>query len=103
MNQEPVTMFSQNLSTTDLWDLETLSILDPETKSSKKEEEISVNEYSLNTVSQESDGRYTVRLPLLEYHAPLPSNYNLLKKRLENLMKKLDKGGYYNECDKVLK
>ena len=40
-------------------------------------------------------------MPWIQGHKPLHDNLNLAKKRLDNLMNKLEKDGYYNEYDQV--
>ncbi|XP_031337212.1 uncharacterized protein LOC116166396 [Photinus pyralis] len=58
---------------------------------------------SESNVGGRSDGRYEVRLPWLEGHPALPSNYYMAKRRLDNTMKKIIKDGYFEAYDQVFK
>jgi hypothetical protein len=48
-----------------------------------------VQVYFLDTVKVNDMGRYEVRLPLIEGHPPVPRNFNLAKKTLKNVVRKL--------------
>jgi hypothetical protein len=51
---------------------------------------MAVQAYFLDTVKVKEDGRYKVSLPWIEDHPPVPRNINLAKKRLENVLWKLE-------------
>lgn len=86
----------------DLWDLDTLGIKDPTEKVNQEELDRATQEHFLKTVKINEEGRYEVRLPFLENHPPLSSNYKLSEKRLESTLKKLRCNGYEAEYGKVI-
>ena len=53
------------------------------------------------TMTRQPNGRYKVSMPWIQGHKPLHDNLNLAKKRLDNIMNKLEKDGYCNEYDQV--
>lgn len=65
-----------------LWQLNILGITDPGERKSKAELEKAAKQLFEETVLVTEDGRYEVKLPWLEGHPILPSNYMLPKKRL---------------------
>ena len=75
------------------WELESLGI---------PKDESSVYERFLQQIS--FDGRrYEVSLPWKEYHPPLPDHYELCRKRLEGLLKRLKQSPQlFAEYDKIL-
>lgn len=76
-----------------LWELETLGISNPLEQKTRKESALAAKDYFLRTITINSESRYEVRLPWLEDHPDLPSNYRIAKKRLDNTIKKLRKEG----------
>ena len=62
------------------WELESLGIQSPNTDP--------VSDQFASTVQMKS-GRYEVSLPWREYHDPLPDNYDLSRKRLYGLLRRL--------------
>lgn len=56
----------------------------------------------MKTAITDEEGRYVVSLPWIEGYPTLPNNYDTAKKRLDNLMKCLDRDGYYTEYNKVI-
>ncbi|KAJ8978051.1 hypothetical protein NQ317_015232 [Molorchus minor] len=85
----------------DLWSIDILGISDPIQTKSRKELEQQVLEHFLKTVSINEEGRYEVVMPWIEGHPSLPRNFNLSKRRLDNLMIKLQNDGYYDDYDNV--
>ena len=58
--------------------------------------------YFLNTVRVNEEGRYEVRLPWIEGHPPVPRNFNLSRRRLENTIRKLAGSRLQTEYEEVL-
>jgi hypothetical protein len=54
-----------------------------------------------STLKMNDDGQYEVRLPWIEGHPPVPRNINLAKKRLENVLRKLEEGRLKAAYDEV--
>ncbi|XP_045482841.1 uncharacterized protein LOC123686673 [Harmonia axyridis] len=96
-------MLSRDLGPTDLWSLDVLGITDPLQQKSEKDTEKAVMEHFLETVLRKEDGRYEVHMPWIEGHPPLPNNFSIAQRRLENLMKKLNNDGYLQEYSQVFK
>ncbi|KAJ8969022.1 hypothetical protein NQ317_012213 [Molorchus minor] len=94
---------------TDLWKLDVLGITDPSEKrkrlilstAQRDEMATAAKEYFLETVAVDESGRYEVRLPWLDGHPSLPNNYHLAKKRLETIVKRLNKDGLFDSYDQV--
>ena len=63
------------------WDLDEIGIAN---------KELSVYEKFKNNITLQ-EGRYSVRLPIKEYHPVLPDNYDLSLKRLHSLKMRLEK------------
>ena len=84
-----------------LWTLDILGIENPEERKSNQEHEQEILDNFQKTVTRQPNGRYEVSMPWIQGHKPLHDNLNLAKKRLDNLMNKLEKDGYYNEYDQV--
>ena len=64
---------------------------------------MAVQAYFLDTVKVNDDGRYEVRLPLIEGHPLVPRNFNLAKKRLENVLRKLEENKLRAAYDEVFR
>ena len=75
-------LFVKNASISELWDLDVIGIKEPSDKHSKDEMAIKAKEMFLETVTTDKEGRYEVKLPWLEDHPPLPTNYKLAQKHL---------------------
>jgi hypothetical protein len=97
-----LTMFAQSEPVNKLWELDVLGIQDPQCKKSKEERERAVRTYFLDTVRVNEEGRYEVRLPWIEGHPPVPRNFNLAKRRLENTIQKLAGSRLKAEYEEVL-
>ncbi|XP_023310053.1 uncharacterized protein LOC108904648 [Anoplophora glabripennis] len=98
-----VSLFVNNASITNLWELDVLGINDPAERMTREETALAAKEFFLETITIDVDGRYEVRLPWLEGHPALPSNYQMAKKRLENTVKKVINDGYFEAYDQVFR
>ncbi|XP_018577158.1 uncharacterized protein LOC108915574 [Anoplophora glabripennis] len=84
-----ISMFT-NPSITELWRLDVLGIEEPTERKTKIEKALAAKELFCETVIV---GRYEVRLPWLEGHPPLPTNYHIANRRLQTAVKQLEKNG----------
>lgn len=98
-----LTLFVNDTSLANLWELETLGIVDPAEQRTREESALEAQDLFLKTISVNSESRYEVRLPWLEDHPELPSNYNLARKRLDNTVNKLRKDGLFESYDCVFR
>lgn len=98
-----LSLFVNDPSLANLWELETLGISDPSEQRTREESALAAKDFFLRTIIINSESRYEVRLPWLEDHPDLPSNYNIAKKRLDNTVKKLQKEGLFESYDQILK
>ncbi|XP_072389479.1 uncharacterized protein [Diabrotica undecimpunctata] len=96
-----LSLFVNNAPITNLWELDVLGINDPMERKTRDETALAAKKLFLETISVDTDGRYEVRLPWLEGHPALPSNYHLAKSRLDNTVKKITKDGYFEAYDQV--
>ncbi|XP_072389317.1 uncharacterized protein [Diabrotica undecimpunctata] len=96
-----LSLFVNNAPITNLWELDVLGIKDPMERKTRDETALAAKKLFLETISVDTDGRYEVRLPWLEGHPALPSNYHLAKSRLDNTAKKITKDGYFEAYDQV--
>jgi hypothetical protein len=94
-------MFVHSEAVSKLWELDVLGIQDPSRRRSNEEAEMAAQAYFLHTVKVNDDGWCKVRLPWLEGHPPVPRNINLAKKRLENVLQKLEEGRLKAAYDEV--
>lgn len=92
-----------NRSIRELWDLDTLGILDPAEKQSQAEIEEQTTEVFLNTIKQDDDGRYVVSLPWLENRPDLPSNRTLSEQRLKTSVNRIKNAGILKEYENCFK
>lgn len=72
-----------------LWELDALGVHDPYEEHSRREQASAAVQLFLESVQVTPSGRYKVRLPWIDGHLPLPSNYELAQKRLKNTLTKL--------------
>lgn len=82
-------LFVNSASISDLWELEAIGIKEPSDMQTKKERAMAAKQLFLETVRLDEDGRYEVRLPWLEGHPPLGSNFRIAQKRLDSTVRKL--------------
>lgn len=96
-----MSLFSKDVAISNLWSLDVLGIQEPGKIKSAQETEEAVMKHFLNTVTQEEDKRYKVSMPWIEGHPPLPSNFELSRKRLLNITRKLNNDNFYAAYDEV--
>ncbi|XP_058805274.1 uncharacterized protein LOC131672213 [Phymastichus coffea] len=96
-----ISMFVSEAKVSDLWNLDVLGIKDPIEKNDELEREHMIKENFIKTVCFKND-RYSVDLPWVDDHAPVCTNLDLCKSRLDSTVKKLHKNNLYKEYDKVL-
>ncbi|XP_025829705.1 uncharacterized protein LOC112904277 [Agrilus planipennis] len=96
-----ISLFSQDMSLTNLWEIDVLGISEPSVKKSRDEAARAAKDFFLETVGKDREGRYEVRLPWLEGHPPLPNNYSLAKKRLNSTVQKLKRDGIFESLTEV--
>uniref|UniRef100_A0A6P7GYP5 Uncharacterized protein LOC114343909 n=1 Tax=Diabrotica virgifera virgifera TaxID=50390 RepID=A0A6P7GYP5_DIAVI len=58
---------------------------------------------TFRSTRQSFQGRYEIKLPWLEGHPALPSNYQMAKKRLDAMLKKINKDGYLEAYGQIFK
>ncbi|GFX09100.1 CCHC-type domain-containing protein [Trichonephila clavipes] len=98
-----VTMLSQDIPVSSLWDLEMPGIRDTIEQNSREEKEKAVMSHFLETVRQKEDGRYEVHMPWKVDRAFLTDNYELCLKRLESTTRKLEKIGFREKYHEVFR
>ncbi|UYV74943.1 hypothetical protein LAZ67_12001873 [Cordylochernes scorpioides] len=87
----------------DLWRLDVIGIMEPMKEKSKEELSVAALEHFNQTVKQNEDGRYSVNLPWIGGHPPLP-NYKLIsEKKLESTTARLEKLGVLSTYHDVFK
>ncbi|KAJ8982623.1 hypothetical protein NQ317_002674 [Molorchus minor] len=96
-------LFVREAKVTDLWELDILGITDPAEKKSRKEKDKLTQDRFLATTQVDEQGRYVVRLPWLEDHPPLASNFAIAKKRLDSTANKLKSSQMFERYDLVFK
>ncbi|KAJ8981422.1 hypothetical protein NQ317_015624 [Molorchus minor] len=96
-------LFVREAKVTDLWELDILGITDPAEKKSRKEKDKLTQDRFLATTEVDEQGRYVVRLPWLEDHPPLASNFAIAKKRLDSTANKLKSSQMFERYDLVFK
>lgn len=98
-----VTSLFVNSSITDLWQLDILGIQEPTERRTREEMALAAKEAFLETVIVNDEGRYEVKLPWLENHSVLPTNYSIAQKRLEACRKKLQANDLLAVYDEVFR
>lgn len=96
-----LSLFISDSSLANLWELETLGITDPAVQRTRVESALAAKDLFLQTVTVNSEARYEVRLPWLENHPELPSNYNIAKKRLDYTVRKLHQDGLFEPYNQI--
>jgi len=96
-------MFVHSETVSKLWELDVLRIQDLSRRKSKEEAEMAVQAYFPDTVKVNDKGRYEVRVPWIEGHPPVPMNFNLAKKRLEKVLRKLEENNLRPAYDEVFR
>ncbi|XP_018577822.1 uncharacterized protein LOC108916106 [Anoplophora glabripennis] len=87
-----ISMFT-NPSITELWRLDVLEIKGPTERKTLIEKVLAGKESFCETVIVNEEGRYEVRLPWLEGHPPLSTNYHIANRKLQTAVKQLKKNG----------
>ncbi|XP_050512920.1 uncharacterized protein LOC126888607 [Diabrotica virgifera virgifera] len=98
-----VSLFISNASISQLWELDALGINDPAERKTREETALAAKQLFFETIATDSTGRYEIRLPWLEGHPALPSNYQMAKKRLDTTLKKINKDGYLEAYGQIFK
>lgn len=96
-----ISLFVNDASLTQLWQLDTLGITDPVEQKTQEQTALAAKNLFLETVKVNQEGRYEIRLPWFEGHPPLPSNYGVAKKRLEGTVKRLNNNGLLEAYNQV--
>ena len=86
-----------------LWELDVLGIRNPSGRKSNEEAKTAVQAYFLYKVKMNDDRRYEVRLPWIEGHPPVPRYFYLAKKRVENVLRKLEEKNFRAACYQVFR
>ncbi|XP_077280520.1 uncharacterized protein LOC143907553 [Temnothorax americanus] len=87
----------------DLWRLDVVGISDPIEKASKLVREEQTREFLKETAKVNEEGRYEVRLPWVEDHAPVASNYDTARLRLKKRIERLTTQRLLKAYDEVFK
>ncbi|XP_070515356.1 uncharacterized protein [Cardiocondyla obscurior] len=95
------TSFVQEADPTNLWKLDVIGILDPIEKLDKLAETEQTRKFLIETAKLNNEGRYEVRLPWKEDHAPISRNYEAAKSRLKKCVEKLSSRNLLEQYDKV--
>jgi hypothetical protein len=94
----------QNLTVSDMWNLETIGIVDEAQISSKEVEDQLAQEQFLKGLRRDKYGRYCVSLPWVQKFPPdIASNRHVAEKRLFATTRKLKKLNNFDEYDKIFK
>lgn len=96
-----ISLFLNDASLTQLWQLDTLGIRDSVETKSRDQLTVAAKEFFLETVSLDSENRYEIRLPWIEGHAPIPTNHDIAMKRLQSTLKRLENLKLYNSYDAI--
>ena len=83
--------------------LDVLGITDPTISKSREVLEIAAKCIFKETIKLDEEGRYQVRIPWLEDHPILPTNFTIAQKRLCNTLKKLKSDNMFKAYDDVFK
>ncbi|UYV72997.1 hypothetical protein LAZ67_10001430, partial [Cordylochernes scorpioides] len=86
-----------------LWRLDVIGIMEPMNKKSKEELSVAALEHFNQTVKQNEDGRYSVNLPWIGGHPPLPNCKLISEKKLESTTERLEKLGVLSTYHDVFK
>lgn len=86
-----------------LWDLEVIGIRDPATKKLQEEKDLQAIEHFNRTVLREEDGRYKIALPWVDGRHQIPNNFDIARKRLVNVTKKLKKEEMFETYDNIFR
>lgn len=99
-----LSMFSQNATISDLWQLDVLAITDPAITLSKEQHLDNIKRQFQQTIRfDEEEKRYEVHLPWKENHPQIKGNKIAAEKMLHVTTKKLNEANLYEEYDKIFK
>lgn len=97
------TLYVQEANISDLWRLDVVGISEPIEKASRFVREERTREFLKETAKLNDEGRYEVRLPWTEDHAPVSSNYNTARLRLKKCIERLTSQYLLKAYDEVFK
>lgn len=97
------TLLVREARVTDLWELDVIGITDPIEKLEKAKRDHKVWEFLINTTKLTQEGRYEIKLPWVESHIPIPSNYDTACSRLKSCIFKLKKQNLYEAYGEIFK
>ncbi|XP_018572523.1 uncharacterized protein LOC108911929 [Anoplophora glabripennis] len=100
-NLVSMSMLVKDAPISNLWALDVLGITDPAETKNRQELALAAKEMFQQTVRVNEMGRYEVRLPWLEGHAPLSRNYYVARRRLHSTTKKLKRNHILESYDHV--
>lgn len=95
-------MFAQEANVADLWELDTLGIIDPIKKKTREEHQAQIMKNFRHTIKINEHNRYEVLLPWKNNHLSLADNKDAARHRLESLTRKLKSQNLYNDYREVL-
>lgn len=96
-------MFIKEANLSELWILDVLGINDPIEKQEKAIRDERIINFLLKTTKCNAEGRYQVRLPWVEDHTPISSNYDFARSRLVKSTGSLQKQKLFNANDDIFK
>ena len=94
-------MHVRDASLSDLSNLDVLGILNLIQKLEKSIKDDKTREFLIQTLKLTEEGRYEIKLPWVEDHTPLISNYDIAYQRLLKRIKKLKRENLYEAYDAV--
>ncbi|XP_070513050.1 uncharacterized protein [Cardiocondyla obscurior] len=97
------TLMVHEANITDMWSLDVIGISDPIGKASQTLREEQTRKFLLETTKINDEGRYEVKLPWINDHAPISNNYEIARNRLNKCLVKLDNQKLFDEYDKIFK
>lgn len=98
-----ITMTCSDGSIAQLWDLETIGILDPVEVRSSAARDQEAKDYLISTLKRNEDGRYVVGLPWADGHPELSCNKQVAENRLQSVSKRLEKENLFSKYSEIFK
>lgn len=98
---QTVSMMQRETCISDLWNLDIIGIKDPVTEKSRRDHD-EVMQRFVETITTNDEGRYEVKLPWVETHPALPTNFDLAEKRFLTTTRRLKTSDMYMDYDRVL-
>lgn len=96
-------MFVKEANLSDFWSLDVLGITDPIEKLQKSVRDERTMDFLMKTAKTNVEGRFEVRLPWVENHAPISSNHEVARARLVKSIANLEKQKLFKAYDDVFK